>query len=98
MPGKHLLCAWETLENRYELSLYRLHSLHCLSAGGILLLGAKDPEYLFATLQQPPTPIRAAIFKDTTMREEGQVWHGENMERPEGCNCAAKLKHEIDNQ
>ena len=84
VPGKHLLCAWETLENNYELSLYRLHSLPCLSAGGIHLLGAKDPEYLFATLQQPPTPIRAAIFKDTIMREEGQVWHGENMERPEG--------------
>lgn len=84
MRGKHLLCAWETLEKDTELNLCWLHSFLCLSAGGIHLLGAEDPEYLFATLQQPPTPIRAAIFKDTKMKEEGQVWHGENMERPEG--------------
>ena len=29
-------------------------------AGGNHLPGAKDPEYLFATLQQPPAPIRGS--------------------------------------
>ena len=44
-----------------------------MSAGGNHLLGAKDPGYLYATLQQPPTPIRDSIRKDNIMNEKSQI-------------------------
>jgi transposase len=53
-----------------------------LSAGGDHLLGAKDPEYLFATLQQPPTPIRGSNLKGNTMNTETQANNTNKLPRP----------------
>lgn len=45
----------------------------CLSAGGNHLLGAKDPGYLYATLQQPPALVRDSNLKGNKMNEYNQV-------------------------
>ena len=44
-----------------------------MSAGGNHLLGAQDPGYLCATLQQPPAPIRDSDLKSNKMNEDNQV-------------------------
>lgn len=44
-----------------------------MSAGGNHLLGAKDPGYLYATLQQPPALVRDSNLKGNKMNEYNQV-------------------------
>lgn len=44
-----------------------------MNAGGNHLLGARDPEYLCATLQQPPAPVRDSDVKDNKMSDRMQA-------------------------